>query len=76
MSERTRQRVREVVYWKARVFGIPPVFITAHVHYYRAHQARVAVWKHLIVRMRIPRTHVAEMFGRSHRRLRKSVLGF
>ena len=76
LTQETAQRVRDLVFHAARQYEVPPAYITAHVKSRVVHEARLHVWRVLIVEEHIPRTHVAAMFGRDNRRLRKNVLGF
>ena len=81
MSRRTRAhpravQIRKLVIRTAKQYRVPPAYIVAHIHSPDVHAARLEVWRVMIEDMGILRTHVARMFWRSERRLRKSELGF
>lgn len=70
------QKARQLVYAAAKKYHVPPAYVIAHIQSPAAHQARLYVWRVMIVDMGVLRTQVARMFWRHERRLRKSVLGF
>lgn len=69
------QKCRELVFATAERYGIPPVYITAHVRYRKADLARKEVMCTMITDFGFRRWQVAKIFRRDVRRLRKSVLG-
>lgn len=70
------RKARALVFKAAKRYDVPPAYVVAHIQSPAAHQARLYVWRVMIVDMGILRTQVARMFWRHERRLRKSVLGF
>ncbi|MCE5310433.1 MAG: hypothetical protein LLG20_22580 [Acidobacteriales bacterium] len=69
------EKCRNLVYSVAKQRKIPPVWITAHVRYPGADEARKEVWRVMIRDFGLCRHQVAEMFGRDLRRVRKTVIG-
>jgi hypothetical protein len=71
----TTAQVRSLMDAAAKRYDIPKVYITAHVRFPRADQARRDVWRTLVYEWGMKRGRVAAMFGRDLRRLRASVIG-
>jgi hypothetical protein len=68
--------IEHVVRTVATERGVPPAYVTAHIRGPAVDEARKEVWRWLIVDLRMQRGLVAKVFGRHHRRVRRSVLGF
>ena len=75
MDHQLAKKCREVVEKKAREYGIPPVYITAHIRLLLADRARVEVWRVMVYELGMTRQLVADIFRRDRRRLRASVIG-
>lgn len=75
MDHELAEKCREIVFKRARKYGIPPAYIVAHVRMIPADKARVEAWREMITRLGMSRQLVATIFGRDRRRLRRSVIG-
>ena len=75
LNKEIAEKCRELVYATAKKYGLPPVFITAHVRHPVADSVRKEVMRTMIVDYGLSRKLVAGIFGRDLRRVRKSVLG-
>lgn len=69
------EKCRALVFEVAATYHIPPVWITAKVRIHPASAARREVMQRMITDLHMKRWQVAACFGRSVRRVRKSVLG-
>lgn len=74
LSEKVAQKCRDMVYDAAARYGVPPVFITAHIPSSAAHQARLEVQAVMVNELGLRRWQVAKIFNRDLRRMRASVL--
>ena len=75
MDHRLAEKCRNLVMKTSVKYGVPPVYITAHIRVRAADVARREVWRTMIVQFGMTRKLVADIFGRDRRRLRKSVIG-
>lgn len=72
----TRRRCIKILLEESRRFNVPDYLITAHtVEPPRANEARKAVQRRMMTELGISRAQIARVFGRSVRRVRRSVLG-
>jgi hypothetical protein len=69
------RKCRALVYRKAEKYGVPPVYITAHVRSKAADDARRETWRYMVRNLGLRRHQIAKMFNRDLRRIRKSVIG-
>lgn len=60
---------------KAKEYGADPMNIVCYSRIPVADKARMAVWKVMVGEWGVKRSHVAKMFKRDVRCLRKSVIG-
>lgn len=74
-TPKLREECRSLVYLAAKVYRVPPAYITAHTRFGAADVARKWVMCEMIKTLRLRRHQVAMIFGRDLRRVRKSVLG-
>ena len=75
MDHHLAEKCRRLVYKTAQQYGIPPVWITAHIRAVTADRARREVWWVMVHQYRMSRQLVAKIFGRDRRRIRESVIG-
>ena len=71
----TRRKCLALVIATAEKYDIPPCHITAHVRCQTADKARREVWAVMYRDLGIKRRWIAIAFGRSLRRVRRSVIG-
>lgn len=74
ISHELAEKIRQMVYAKAKEYGLPPVYLTAHIRSAVADKARHELWAAMIHDLGLTRQLVADMFDRDRRRLRASVL--
>ena len=75
-DEFTRLRCVRILLEESARFGVPDFCITAHVvEPPRANTARKVVQRRMIEELGISRAQIARVFGRSVRRVRRSVIG-
>lgn len=63
-----------LIYLTAEKYGIPAVYITAHIRSRTADAARFEVWNIMIDDFGLRRQQVADLFGRDRRRVRANLL--
>lgn len=69
------QNCRNIITECAVKYQIPPAFVVAHVRGSAADAARKEAMRRILTQIGLRRTQLAKLFGRSPRRVRKSVLG-
>ena len=75
LDENLRRKCTEMVYYAAKKFDVPAVYIAAHTRHVVADEARKWVMREMISELGMRRWQVALAFGRDLRRVRRSVLG-